>query len=183
VQIPTSLTRSTTTILVPGIVALTPWVLALVQHTSATLGFKDYPTIAHTIFLAAVIVVGTLCEGLGTFLEASWDKGRESEFQVQENWYAYLARCVDREPVGYRYLSRLVTAMYFELSMLFAVPSFVVGCAYLAYRRFPDNAPLWVAVGSIGVGVSVAFFGWQARATHGVICATRRELVQRMPAA
>lgn len=36
---PTTVTRSILTVLVPGLVAVTPWLLALVQHTQATFGF------------------------------------------------------------------------------------------------------------------------------------------------
>src|SRR5687767_13785883 len=94
---PVNLTRSILTVLVPGIVAMSPWLLALVQHTSATLGFKEYQTLAHAGLFAAAIVVGTLCQGFGSFLERQWDKDLNKELEVNENWYAYLARPLDHE--------------------------------------------------------------------------------------
>ena len=39
---PASLDRVVLTVLVPGLVTITSWLLALVQHTDATLGFKEY---------------------------------------------------------------------------------------------------------------------------------------------
>ena len=178
--LPASITRSTVTVLVPGVVALAPWLLALVQHTDATLGFNDYPTLAHAVFISAVIVAGTICEGFGTFLESTWDRKREEELEVREHWYAYLSKGFDKEPVAYRYLSRLVTTMYFELAMFFAVPSFVIGAGCLAFLRFPTYFWLELAVVLTLAGGAMAFFSWQAHITHEVICTTRREVMRRI---
>ena len=79
-----------------------------------------------------------------------WDREREAQFQIMENWYPYLARSVSPEPVGYRYLSRLATMFYFELSMLIATVPFSLGAAALVWLRFPDDKyaleALWVGV-------------------------------------
>jgi hypothetical protein len=98
VAIPTTLSRSTVTILVPGTVALSPWLLLLVQHTSATLGYKDYATLANAMVLAGVIVTGSICEGLGTFVELHWDCKRESELEIKENWHKYLSKVLTKNP-------------------------------------------------------------------------------------
>ncbi|HET7163166.1 MAG TPA: hypothetical protein VFI32_10910 [Rhodanobacteraceae bacterium] len=181
-DIPTSLTRSTVTVLVPGIVALSPWVLALVQHTQATFGFKGYPTLAHSLLFASVIVAGVVCDGLGSFIEAKWDDMRDDDLDVEENWYKYLSMVFEREPVGYRYLSRLVTALYFELSMLFAVPIFMFGACVLAWLRFPAFRVASVICTIVCIVGAALFFLWQAYTTHGVICTTRRELMRRVSA-
>jgi hypothetical protein len=167
-------------VLVPGIVALSPWVLALVQHTDATFGFKGYPTLAHSLFFASVIVAGVVCDGLGSFIEAKWDDMRNNDFEVEENWYKYLSMVFEREPVGYRYLSRLVTALYFELSMLFAVPLFLLGACVLAWLRFPTFRVASIICTVLGIVGVALFFLWQAYTTHGVICTTRRELMRRV---
>lgn len=177
--IPTTLTRSTITILVPGTVALSPWLLLLVQHTSATLGYKEYATLANAMVLAAVIVTGSICEGLGTFIELNWDCRRESELEIKENWHKYLSKVFDKEPVGFRYLSRLVTTMYFELSMLVATPLFLLGSGVLAYLRFPQQVWLTAISALLASIGSAGFFLWQASQTHRVICETRREVMQR----
>lgn len=177
--IPTTLTRSTVTILVPGTVALSPWLLLLVQHTSATLGFKYYATLANAMVLAAVIVTGSVCEGLSTFIERHWDRKREAELDITKNWLDYLSSTFDKEPVGFRYLSRLVTTMYFELSMLIATPVFLAGSGVLAYLRFPHNGCLVVIAAAVTAIASALFFWWQAGQTHRVICQTRREVLRR----
>ena len=176
---PMTLTRSLLTILVPGIVAISPWLLALVQNTSATLGFDKSTSLANALVFAAAAVVGCVCEGFGTMVEAKWDKERESEYSIRENWHSYLAHRFDKEPVGYRYISRLVTTLYFELSMLFAIPWFLLGGFILASLRFPDHSIIFALVTLTALMVSGHYLHWQARCTHRVLCETRQELNRR----
>lgn len=179
---PITLTRSLLTILIPGLISIAPWLLVVVQHTEATLGFGTYPTLANSLVFASAAVAGSLFETAGTFREVAWDKERESEYAIQENWYSYLSRVFEKEPVGYRYISRLVTTMYFELSMMFAVPLFFVGAAVSASLRFPGYICYFVIVALIAVSVSGYFFHNQAKSSHLVICKTRREINQRTAA-
>lgn len=176
---PMTLTRSLLTILIPGLVAIAPWLLALVQNTSATLGFDKYPSLANTLVFAAAAVIGSICEGFGTNLEAGWDKEREGAYSIKDNWHAYLSHRFDAEPVGYRYISRLVTTLYFELSMLFAVPSFLVGGCLLASLRFPDLLVVFAIICLAALIASTHYLHWQARCTHRVLCETRQELNRR----
>lgn len=173
-ELPTTLPRSVLTILIPGVVAVAPWLLLLVQYTPATLGIDKHPTIAHTLLFAFVVVVGSMCEGLGTILESRWDAQRKKDMDVFGDWYAYLAST--ETPVGHRYLSRLVTSMYFELSMLLAVPSFVIGAALLAALRFRDFlCPILISA-FVGIVLSISYFRWQAHRTHEALCVTRQKL-------
>src|SRR3979490_266949 len=111
---PTTLTRSLLVVLIPGIVAIAPWLLALVQYTTATLGFATNAPVGSALVFSAAAVAGSVLEGLASHIEVRWDRQLESQFAVHENWYAYLSRTFDHEPVGYRYLSRMVTTLYFE---------------------------------------------------------------------
>jgi hypothetical protein len=151
-----------------------------VQYTEATLGFDQNRVIANALLFAVVAVVGSLFEGLGSLIEVRWDKERESKHDVKENWYRYLSRQFDSEPVGYRYLSRLATTLYFELSMLFAVPLFLVGSGLLAALRFREYACAIVISSALAVVVLAVYFWWQARCTHEVLCETRREINRRI---
>src|SRR5262245_48225652 len=148
---PMTLTRSILGVLIPGLVAITPWLLLLVQTTSATLGYDKYVVLANALVFSFAAVVGTVLESIGSGFEASWDREREQAFSVRENWYAYLARSFDNEPVGYRYLSRLVTTLYFELSMMMAAPLFCAGAGFLALSRFVD----WMLIIVLAMLVSV----------------------------
>ena len=176
---PMTLTRSLLTILIPGLIAIAPWLLLLVQYTSATLGFKENLTLANALVFTTAAVVGSLFEAAGSTREVAWDEERNEALAVKENWYIYLSRQLEREPVGYRYLSRLVTTLYFELAMMFAAPIFFAGACLLASFRFAANAPFMI-IGSLMLIVSVAaYFRAQARCTHEVICKTRAQINAR----
>ncbi|MEO8379092.1 MAG: hypothetical protein ABI779_05470 [Acidobacteriota bacterium] len=177
---PTDLSRSALTILIPGAVAVAPWLLALVQYTRATLGFDSYTSLGNLVLFGAAAVVGTILQEFGSFVEVRWDREREDALAVHENWYSYLSRILEHEPVGYRYLSRLATTLYFELSMMFATPTFLAGATLLAMLRFPGSRMWIVIAGIVTLGVSVLFFRWQARETHKTLCETRRELNKRL---
>jgi hypothetical protein len=173
---PMTLTRSLLTILIPGLIAISPWLLILVQYTSATLGFGEFTTLANALVFASAAVAGTFFEAQGANLEVSWDRKLDSKHQVKENWLIYLSRAVEREPVGYRYVSRLATTLCFELAMIYAMPIFVGGVCTLAALRFPGF--VWVvAIGGVILTVaSSVYFYCQARCTHDVLCETRKEL-------
>lgn len=177
IAVPTTVTRSVLTILVPGLIAVAPWLLALVQHTQATFGFDSYPTLAHLMLFASVIVAGSIFEGVGSLFEVCWDKKLCSEMDVEGDWYAYLA--TKESLVGHRYISRLVTTLYFELSMMLSVPTFVAGASVLAILRF-SSLTWWSLILSAVIAALVAYyFYWQASTTHRVLCITRRELRAR----
>jgi hypothetical protein len=175
--VPTTVTRSVLTVLVPGLIAIAPWLLALVQHTQATFGFDKYPTLAHLMLFASVVVAGSIFEGVGSLFEVHWDKKLCGEMDVEGDWYSYLA--TKDSLVGHRYISRLVTTLYFELSMMLSVPTFIAGASALAVLRF-SSLRWWSLILSGAVAISVAYyFYWQAKTTHRVLCITRRELRAR----
>lgn len=180
-QMPMTLSRSLLTVIVPGTIALSPWALLLVQYTDATLGFDTNPTIAHTLYLSGIVVAGVLCETMGTILESRWDGAQKNRrLNIQANFYDYLAKVLPAEPVAYRYISRLVTAMYFELAMVFAMPSFIGGGALLAVSRFPELKCMIVLMSAIAAAATFFFFLLHARTTHRVINITRYEVLKRM---
>ena len=176
---PTTLTRSLLVVLIPGVIAIAPWILVLLQYTSATFGLDRYRGVAYALLFACAAVTGSMFEGLASFVEVRWDKERESTFAVHENWYVYLTRMLEPEPVGYRYLSRLATIFHFELSMLLAVPIFFFGSGLLAALRFRTYSYAIAAVSVVAVVGSFFYFKWQARTTHEVLCRTRSEINAR----
>ena len=151
------------------------------QHTKATLGFDTNSTLGHALVFSAAVVAGTFFEAQGTRLEVGWDKQSDAAHQVHANWYSYLAKTFEKEPVGYRYLSRLATTLYFELAMIWAAPAFFIGGAILASLRFPDGLAVFAIVGLVAAVGAGMYFHRQAKCTHDVICTTRKELVARFP--
>lgn len=178
---PVTLTRSILVVIIPGLVALAPWAL---WGTSKIEGFeglyKAYATLINASLIGFAIIVGSIVEGALTHLEVKWDKEREAEYAVKENWFGYLAKQCSAEPVGFRYLSRMATTLYFELSMCVAAPVSLLGLAVLAY----DHAPcLWAWLSALCVVLAFAaayFFFWQAKCTHKVLCEARKEINARL---
>ncbi len=180
---PIDLTRSVLVILIPGAVAIAPWLLCLVLYTSATIGYAEkYTTLANAVCFAAAAITGLVCETLGTWIEVRWDKKREKEWEIKENWYSYLAHQLSPEPVGYRYLSRLATSFYFELSMLIAMFPFGIGVGLLLWLRFPEARSIlgWLVISVLAV--LLFYFWFNARTTHKLLCTTRKELNERIAA-
>jgi hypothetical protein len=176
---PLDLTRSLLVVLIPGGVAIAPWLLCLVNGSPTALTYiEKFQNFAVGLSFAIVVIVGLTCETIGTWIEVRWDAEREREFDVTENWYRYLANPVKPEPVGYRYLSRRATAFYFELAMFIACLPFVAGMAVFARQTWPDLMLTNVIVVVLG-SISAIWFRWNARTTHEVLCRTRREINQR----
>jgi len=176
-----ALSRSVLNTLVPGLVAIAPWFLLLLQHTSATLGLKEYPTVANAFLFGAVAIAGSLCNSFGTAIEANiFDVAQREKYAVEDDWFDYLA-FNEQEPVGFRYLGRLYTTLSFELAMVMAAPSFALGGAFLLYLRFPFiGVPAGILIGTVATIVVISVFYTQARLSHQALCETRHQLMGRL---
>jgi len=182
---PLSLSRPLVTIIIPGIVATAPGLLLLLYyHPQLGSIYKEYTWPTNVCCFALVVVVGSLIESCMTYLERRWD-GRvkepdqnAAEDWVSQNWYDYLARRFgNTEPVGYRYLSRTVTAMYFELSMALAVPIALLSIGYLLVQIGDSGIAIVLFVGSpIALFVLVK----SARDTHDLLCRVRQKINIRL---
>lgn len=180
---PMTLSRSVLTILIPGLIAICPWLLVIAPNPPAMGVFDKYGTLASALVFCAATVAGSIFERWGAWLESRWDKEREAEHNVKENWIKYLCHQVDKEPVAFRYLSRLKTSLYLELGMLFAAPLFFVGSGEIfrtAWCYSPSTAS-GAAVTASGAAVGAAiYFYTQARDTHLLLCTTRAEVNARL---
>lgn len=177
---PLTLTRSLLVILIPGLIAVVPWLLWVVNNFGPPQQFyKDFPQVVWgTLFILAT-VIGTALDMVSTSLEVEWDEKREKKYQVADNWFDYLARTFSTEPVGYRYLSRMVTRMYFELTMSLAVLVSAPGFALL-YGVWSKKC-YWCAGVIVLVSAGIAYwFNRSAWHSHEVLCKTRLEINKRL---
>ena len=162
--VPFTLTRSLLVIILPGLVAILPWALWLASKIERLDHlYQTYGVLANALLVGLAILIGSIAESSLTNLEVKWDREREETYQVKENWYAYLALQPSRELVGFRYISRLVTTLYFELSMMVASPLALSGLAVL----FADYTYRlgWLAVVALlllAIGSIVFFYGVDA---------------------
>ena len=180
---PLNLTRSLLVVLIPGGIALFPWVIWLIGSDGRIAKFYgDYPQLSWGVLFAAVVVVGSLFEGFSSYLEDRWDRQREKEWDVSKNWYDYLGRVCPSQPVGHSYLARLATTMYFELAMMWAAFFFVMGLVPILDLWRASDVPLdrvYVLAGFVG-GTATAFFRKAAHDSHLALCRTRKEINRRL---
>ena len=177
---PIDLTRSLLVVLIPGGVAVAPWLWCVVFGSPDALNYiEKFSSFALAVIFGVIVIVGLICETVGTWIEIGWDRKRENEYGVEENWYRYLANQVSPEPVGYRYLSRRATAFYFELSMFVACLPFAAGVALFAVLAWP--ALLVTALFVVTLSLCACVWFWlNARTTHALLCRTRMEINHRM---
>ena len=179
---PLNLSRSLLTIILPGVVATAPWLLLLlVSIPELQPWYEIHAFPMHVAAFAIAVTAGALFEGIGSYVECVWDhaKGKEEVPMapdgdwVQRDWHAYLSRAFgDDEPVAYRYISRKVTALYFEFGMMMAIPCGLIGLGVLAQILVSDRvlAP-WIFM---TLAILAAFiFRKFAADTHDVLCETR----------
>ena len=180
---PITLTRTVLAVLIPGGIALIAWILLFliqIDTESANSFYHSYTIPINLCFFAATVIVGTVLEGINTHIEVLWDKEREEEYLVIENWYAYLSCTPNKEPVAFQYISRLVTTMYYELGMMFAGVSFGVGVSAIICKLKPEHFQCYAILVLTLSWASIMYFYWQAKKTHEVLCKTRKELVGRL---
>lgn len=157
---PITLTRALLAILIPGGVALASWILLLlIGIDRANLDiYKDFAIPVNASFVALIIIVGSIIEGLATHIEVRWDKEREEEFEIAENWYSYLCSPYE-ECVAHKYIGRLVTTMYFELGMMFSTATFGLGLAAVICTLKPQCFGAWSII-AIVLSLAIIFYFW-----------------------
>lgn len=133
--------RPLATLVVPGSVAIGPYVLVAAYYFPGVISFwQDHPSAFVAILVICIVAAGLIVEDLGAFLERDfWDSklAKENE-DHSDHWEAYLKLRLNDEIVGQRYLRTILTRMKFELAM---VPGFFFfWCGLLWLNRLYD---LW----------------------------------------
>jgi hypothetical protein len=126
--------RPLATLVVPGGVALGPYVLIAGYYFPGIVSFwKDHPSAFVAILVICIVAVGLIVEDLGAFIERDfWDSklARENENHA-DHWEQYLKLRLKDEVVGQRYLRTILTRMKFELAMVPAFFFFWCGLLWL----------------------------------------------------
>jgi len=185
-EMPLTLTRSFFAIILPGIVLIAPWVLMAVQENAGLADlYKAYTAPANVCAFSLVVMLGAVVEGLGTYVEKGWDKKvasnlppAASEDWLEKDWFDYLARQFDKgEPVAYRYLSRKVTELYFELGMMIAGPIGAIGILLILNSHISSA---FAYASFLIVPVIFVMFYRFAKDTHCVLYDTRYRINVRL---
>lgn len=181
---PLTLTRALLTIIIPGGVAIAPWVLfvAILNPEWSQL-YEKYPILINSVVVGVAVIAGNIFEGVGCYIEKSWDNKRglsdhpeiTADSWVDRDWFDYLfRRDVGVEPIVVRYLSRKVTALYFELGIMLAAPWAFVGMFMIAAHVDASSILVRGLIGAAVVAPAVVRFF--ARDTHHVLCDVRYRL-------
>jgi hypothetical protein len=112
--------RPIATVLIPGAIAVAPYVIVVQHYIPQVLDFwKIHDAAFSAIVVACMLAAGLLLEDLGALLEGFvldpllTDRVPDH----RENWNKYLKLKIKDEFVGQRYLRTMVTSLKFELAM------------------------------------------------------------------
>jgi hypothetical protein len=126
--------RPLATLVVPGGVAIGPYVLVVGHYFPGVTSFwREHPSAFVAILVISIVAVGLIVEDLGAFIERDfWDSklAKENE-DHSDHWEQYLKLRLNDEIVGQRYLRTLLTRMKFELAMVPAFFFFWCGLLWL----------------------------------------------------
>jgi hypothetical protein len=167
------------TLFAPGAVAVCSWFVGWIQRSNmmAELVSRNHTESAFLLVLTG-FVVGLLLENLGSLIEGEYfdkrlpHKERKYQHHIEE-WFLYLRQAFAVEPVGHRYLRRLVTHMKFELGMGLALPVFGAG---LFFTRLSAIPAILAAIVSVSSGAYLVLY--EARRSHESLSDVRRELLK-----
>lgn len=109
-------------ILVPGAIAITPYVLFMGSNLFDPNGFIAKSQ-GFSAGLAAILIVsvGIFIESIGTYLEYYViDNFHGNKENMQKEWWDYLKIAWNVEPIGQQYLRKVLIIFKFELNMCVA---------------------------------------------------------------
>ncbi len=172
--------RPVVTIVIPGLVALTPYVYLLFASQPPLYAFAMKQTVfTGLVGVLAVIAVGFLLEDLGSLIESRvWEPLQKNREELMEEWYEYLRLSFTTEPVGQKYISRVVMRMKFELSFSLSLVFCGVGSIWLKYRLATGISVVAILV-MFGVA---AYLLWESFNSSKMLRKIRHELLKGVKA-
>lgn len=177
--------RPLTTIVVPGAIAIAPYVLVLGYYVPLVFSFwTAHPSAFVTLVAITIFSTGLVLDNFGTHIEVSYiDRTlQKCDPKHDETWRAYLGLRIKDEYVGQRYLRQKVERLKFELSMAPAMLSFAVGLTWLQWLHGVWRWPGFV--GLLGLLLLGSYyFLREAYKTACVLADTRKILVRAVASA
>jgi hypothetical protein len=126
--------RPITTVVVPGSLAVGPYVPVVGYYVPVVRTFwNDHPTAFSTIIALCVLAAGLVLEDFGSLLESKvWDPILEKRYpKADETWNAYLQLELKDEIIGQRYIRTIVARLKFELAMAPALLVMTAGVGWM----------------------------------------------------
>ncbi|MBS1856129.1 MAG: hypothetical protein JST11_12240 [Acidobacteria bacterium] len=166
--------RPVVTLLLPGALALSPWVVAGIwsSQTVAKLVI-GYRTEAWVAAILLTLFIGLVCEDIGSHLEGHFDDRVERKTGNHKvNWRAYWRVAYEREPIGHHYLRTILLRLKFELGCAVACLVGLLGLWWL-----PTSYEARVVASAITLVVA-AFFVYESHESHHLLGEIRAELLR-----
>jgi hypothetical protein len=180
---PTSAVRTDTlpaiaTVVAPGAFVSSTYLWAILSSDAALRTFLDHhEAIALASALLLWIVAGFAVDSIGSYVEVYWiDRPREDHSQMLEVWWRYLRIAWSREPIGQRYLRRLLVSFKFELNMFTAALGTMPGVIALGFLG--RIGALTAATATVGLCLTSAALFNMAQGTAQVLADVRERLVR-----
>jgi hypothetical protein len=165
------------TILAPGLIASAPYSWYLVAQSPDLQSFlNQHEAIAVAAAVLLWSVNGLAVDSLGSYVEVYLiDRLRPNHAEMMDTWRKYLRIAWLHEPVGQRYLRRILVSFKFELNMSVAALVGAIGVILFLPGLLTSRATA-LLTGSLLVLAGLLFFA--ARDSSTVLADVRAALVQ-----
>lgn len=169
--------RPLATLLIPGAIGVSTWIVALVLRFPALSGLmaKNHGE-SVLVLLLATVFAGMVFEDLGARWEVQLDRWADerTDGEHSRNWNRYLQMAFIADPVGRRYARAMVLRLKFELGAGIGMIFGAWGLIWLAFLGLSIFTVICIGA------LCVAFAIWslvEAKETHKVLSKTRAVLL------
>lgn len=170
--------RPLVTLVVPGAIALGPYVIVTRSKVPPVAAFwASEPAGFVTILLVAVLAGGLILEDVGSRIETLWDRvNAKQESSLQAEWHAYLQLQDTKDSAGQHYLDSLLLRMKFELSMAPALLLHAIGLIWInAIHRLFTTTSMGLLAG--GITLLALYLLWESRSSAVNLIRVRRDII------
>jgi hypothetical protein len=177
--------RPLTTTVVPGVVAVTPYVFLLLATVPGAHGFRtENPEATAVLIGTAVLAAGLIIEDVGSFIEFRFCeallkrklKKKAPPVDLDAQWNRYLRLKVQDELVGQRFLRTLLVRLKFELSMAPALAISLIGLWRIQALFSPLGCREATAVSILGLFL-IGYLLYEAYRSVETLWETREEII------
>jgi hypothetical protein len=144
----TEVFRPLTTVIVPGALALGPFMLLAMHFMPALQAFWAASPIGVAVLLAILVLsAGLILENIGGYIELLWDALLNRKDPTRPDaWRQYLSLRIQDEFIGQRYLRTVHLRFKFELAMCPALLFFGAGLVWAngVFGFWQAPASVWI---------------------------------------
>lgn len=163
---------------IPGCVASAPYIVIFaIAFPPLRSAWNASPSASVTVVGLIILTVGLLLDSLGGWFEVNViERVHDDRELLKENWYKYLNIKYEFEPIGHRYLSRVLLLMKFAINLFLAIIFALLGLVVLHFVVGVMDSLLFWSLCSSGIALEIYLY-IDARETSYVLARIREELV------